>query len=256
MPASDLTAIVCDIDGCLAPETSEPLALERLAQLAAHNRRAAAQRDRPMLTLCSGRPAPFVEAMARLLGVRDLPAVAENGVWLWFPADGRYELDGRITVDQCRQVGEASLWAAQQLEPLGFMQQPGKRCSMSLYHADEQQLVRAAAELPAVFERQGWPLRVSRTWHWINCDLAQVSKATGIERLRQHADVPRHRLAGIGDTLGDLGIRHQVGWFACPANAVAELKQHADYVSPAAELDGVLDILRHLALHHGWSGDA
>ena len=37
-----------------------------------------------------------------------------------------------------------------------------------------------------------------------------------------------------------------VSFFACPANAEAEIKQSANYISPYEEIDGVLDILQRL----------
>ncbi len=43
--------------------------------------------------------------------------------------------------------------------------------------------------------------------------------------------------------MGDMAIREGVGFFACPSNADPRLKKVADYVSPKAEVEAVLDIL-------------
>ena len=56
----------------------------------------------------------------------------------------------------------------------------------------------------------------------------------------------RERLAGIGDTMGDLAIREHVAHFACPSNAQDALKPHADKVAGAAEIEGVIEILDSL----------
>ena len=69
-------AVICDIDGCLAPETSTPIDAPGLARIAEHNRLAQEAGDRPVVTLCSGRPEPFVEAICRTIGNRTLPAIA------------------------------------------------------------------------------------------------------------------------------------------------------------------------------------
>src|SRR5512134_2563031 len=90
-------AVISDIDGCLSPESSTPMNAAALAQIAEHNRLAQESGDRPVLTVCSGRPQPFAEAMCRLLANRTLPCVAENGVWMYSPADNRYEMDPAIT---------------------------------------------------------------------------------------------------------------------------------------------------------------
>jgi hydroxymethylpyrimidine pyrophosphatase-like HAD family hydrolase len=83
---------------------------------------------------------------------------------------------------------------------------------------------------------------------WVNCDLAHVSKGTGIARFREVTGLAQGRLAGIGDTMSDLAIREQVAYFAVPANAQDELKACADYVSPHHGIEGVLDILEHPAM--------
>ena len=39
----------------------------------------------------------------------------------------------------------------------------------------------APSGLPEKFAKEGWPLRVSRTVAWVNCDLEFVNKKTGIK---------------------------------------------------------------------------
>jgi hydroxymethylpyrimidine pyrophosphatase-like HAD family hydrolase len=90
------------------------------------------------------------------------------------------------------------------------------------------------------------PFRVSLTLLYINCDLEHVSKATGIRRLIEHVQVPRSRLAGIGDTSSDLAIADNVAFFGCPANAMDEVQQRADYVAAEEEVAGVLEVLARL----------
>jgi hydroxymethylpyrimidine pyrophosphatase-like HAD family hydrolase len=239
-------AIICDIDGCLAPESAAPMDTAALAEIAEHNRLAQERGDRPVMTLCSGRPQPFVEAMCRLLGNHTLPVVAENGVWLYHPADNRYDRDPGITAADLRTVQAAREWVEDELGPRGVVMQPGKAASISLYHPDTAFLRSLEAPVREEFARRGWGLRVSMTWLYINCDLAHVSKATGIDRLLAHTGLERHRLAGIGDTPSDLAIAQRVAFFACPANAAPEIKQRADMVSALEEARGVVDIIRRL----------
>jgi hydroxymethylpyrimidine pyrophosphatase-like HAD family hydrolase len=248
MPRYD--AVICDIDGCLGPEEHGPLDADLLAEVAAYNRLAHERGDRPVVTLCSGRPLPYAEAIARLIGVRTLPVVCEMGVWLWHADTNRFDRDPRITPEHGRAVHEAQEWIEAiygMSNPRGpVSQQPGKACSISLYHPDTAYLKGLEPELEAEIARRGWPFRVSSTWHWINIDLKHVSKASGIERLLAHTGLAPERLAGIGDTMGDMAIREHVAFFACPANADDRLKGHADFVSAAVEIEGVLEILRGL----------
>ena len=63
MPRFD--AVICDIDGCLGPESHGPLEATRLAALAEYNRLAHETGDRPVVTLCSGRPLPYADGVGR-----------------------------------------------------------------------------------------------------------------------------------------------------------------------------------------------
>jgi hydroxymethylpyrimidine pyrophosphatase-like HAD family hydrolase len=239
-------AVICDIDGCLAPESVAPLDPRALGLIAHHNRLAIAQRDRPVLTLCSGRPQPFVECLCRLLSNTAVPCIAEMGVWVFDPRDQGFHLDPAITPDHLAAVRDATRWIELELLPRGVVIQPGKTASISLWHPHTPTLFALKPLLARTFADRAWPLRVSSTVAWINCDLEHVNKDTGIARVLAMTGLSPARLAGIGDTLGDLAIRRSVAWFACPSNAVPELKAQADFVSHLPEVEGVLDILERL----------
>lgn len=216
---------------------------QALARVAAHNRLAVERADRPVVTLCTGRPQPFAEAVCRLISNTSLPCVAENGVWLYDPRTNGYERDPRILPEHLAAVREASRWAELELGPLGVSQQPGKHASVSLYHPDAAYLRTLEPRVAREFAERRWPFRVSMTWLYINCDLSHVSKATGLDRWFAATGLDAGRVAGIGDTPGDAAIADRVAWFACPANAHALIRPRAAYVSPHAEVHGVLDIL-------------
>lgn len=239
-------AVICDIDGCLGPESTAPLEATRLAEVAAYNTLAKSRGDRPVVTVCSGRPLPYAEAICRLISNDMLPCVCEMGVWMLDLAAHEYLMDPAIAPAQLAGVRAAQAWIERELLPRGVLIQPGKSASISLWHRDTDYLMALKPSLVAKFAGEGWPLRVSSTVAWVNCDLAHVSKATGLARFKARTGLVAERLAGIGDTTGDMAIREHVAFFACPANAQAELKRHADYVSPFAEVAGVLDILDRL----------
>ncbi|MEZ6234263.1 MAG: HAD family hydrolase [Phycisphaerales bacterium] len=236
-------AVLCDIDGCIGPEDSVPLDADALARLAAHNRRAADQRDVPMVTVCTGRPAPFAEAISRTIANTTLPFICENGVWLYDPAANAWHRDPAIRPEHLQMVRDAVAWAEDTLVPLGVTIQPGKSASMSLFHPDTDFLRSLMPGLVTAFDDRLWPLRVSMTVRWINCDLTHVSKGTGVERWLARTGLPPDRVAAIGDTMSDLAMAERVGFFACPANADPDLRARAHLVATAPEARGVLEIL-------------
>jgi hydroxymethylpyrimidine pyrophosphatase-like HAD family hydrolase len=244
MPRFD--AVISDIDGCLGPESAAPVDAHALAKVAEWNVAAKSHRDRPAITVCSGRPQPYAEAICRVISNDVLPCVCEMGVWLYDPRDNRYLIDPAITPRDKDAVIELTRWADRDLAPRGVVYQPGKSASMSIWHPDTPYLMSLKPEITAKVEAEGWPIRVSNTVAWINCDLRHVSKATGIQRLAAITGLRKDRLVGIGDTLGDMAIRENVAFFACPSNAADELKRVADYVSPLPEIEGVLDVLERV----------
>lgn len=235
-------AVICDIDGCLTDEGSAPFDLEALSRVAAHNDRAIRRRDVPVITVCSGRPQPFAEAMCRLIHNSVMTCVAENGVWLYHPGTNVYDMEPSITPEHRRRVRDAEAWLLEGYGPSGVRQQPGKGASISLYHEDTAYLMDSVMpEVEAGVQEFG--LRVSRTERYVNLDLAHVSKGTGLDRIIAQTGLRRERLAGIGDASSDMAIRERVEWFGCPANAIDALKVEADFVAPHERTLGVLDIL-------------
>ncbi|MBA4028347.1 MAG: hypothetical protein C0475_04320 [Planctomyces sp.] len=247
LPLRTYDLVIADIDGCLVGEAGEPFDLPALAQVREHNRLAIERGDRPIVTLCTGRPQPFAEAVSRLIGNTLIPCVCEMGVWLFDPAANRSTLDPAITPDHLAAVAGLSQWAQTQFGPGGVVQQPGKAASVSLWHPDTAYLRSLAPLIEQQCARQRWPFRVSMTWFYINCDLAHISKASGIARLLQRTNTPRQRLAGIGDTDSDRAIAQSVGFFACPSNAQPAIKELAHFIAKAPEAHGVVEILRHIS---------
>lgn len=238
--------VICDIDGCLSPESHAPINESTLSKIAEHNRKAAAQKDRPVVTLCSGRPISFVEAMCRFIHNTLIPCIGENGVWLYDPAVNAFEMDPAIAQEHLEAVHAASKLLRVKYQTDGVTEQPGKSAAVTLYHPDTEYLRSILPDVKDTLTDRGWPFRVSMTWFYINCDLDHVNKATGIARLFARTGIDPTRTAAIGDTMADKFMADSVSFFACPANADPEIQQFADYVSPHTEIEGVLDILHRL----------
>jgi hydroxymethylpyrimidine pyrophosphatase-like HAD family hydrolase len=240
-------AVICDIDGCLGDEHGNPMDLEPLAEIAAWNRAAERDRDRPVVVPCSGRPISYVEAIGRHIACTTLPIIGEMGAWLFFPDVNRHELDPAIASEHRAAVLELEAFGRETLASEGVTMQPGKAASVTFWHADTEHLRSIVfPRVKQLVEDRGWPFRVSMTWLYINCDLTFVSKGSAIDRFCAHTGIDPARLAGIGDTMSDLAIREKVAWFGCPANAQDQIKSHADAVSEFAEARGVVDLLDRL----------
>ncbi|MEM1067923.1 MAG: HAD family hydrolase [Planctomycetota bacterium] len=244
---SDFDLVICDIDGCLSPESHAPIDTQAMVRIAEHNQLAIQAHDRPVITLCSGRPIAFVECLCRLIHNTVIPCIGENGVWMWGPSDNSFDRDPNITEDQLEVVYQARQLIQSTFGDKGVVIQPGKTASVALYHPDTKYLRSIMPDIAGIFEKREWPIRVSMTWLYINCDLIHVNKGTAIDRLLERTGITKDRTAGIGDTMGDRFIAERVSWFGCPANAEPEIQEWATYVSDHKEIQGVLDILERLS---------
>ncbi len=97
--------MIRDIDGCLSPESHSSIDGQRLSQIAEYNILALRNNGRPLVTLCSGRPIGFVEAMCRLIHNTRIPCIGENGVCMWMPDDNSFEIRQRTDfVSECEEI--------------------------------------------------------------------------------------------------------------------------------------------------------
>jgi hydroxymethylpyrimidine pyrophosphatase-like HAD family hydrolase len=247
LPLRRFDLVLCDIDGCLVSEGQHAFDVPALTKVAEHNALAMQRGDRPLVTVCTGRPQPFAESICRLIGNLFVPCVCEMGAWIYHPGTNVYTLDPRITPGNLEAVASLSSFCRQTFGPLGVTQQPGKAASVTLFHPNTGFLRETV--FPAVREHIAaarMPFRVSMTWLYINCDLEHISKGTGLDRLLSELKIPKARLAGIGDTTSDQCIAERVAFFACPSNAQPAIKEHAHLIAKAPEAQGVVEILSHL----------
>ncbi len=237
--------VFCDVDGCLMPEFTEPADLAALAAVAEHNARAERDRDRPIVVPCTGRPQPFCEAVCKVLGRLDgVPAICEHGGWRYYFEEHRWVIEPGITNTDREAIRAAERWVEHDLAALGCFLELGKHTGVTIIHPDPDHLHRDL--LPMIrrtVDERGWPFQVATTWTCVNLTLAHVSKGLAIRRIMDEFGLDRSRCAGVGDTMGDLAIRKEVGWFGCPSNALDELKPHANAVADEPLARGVLALL-------------
>lgn len=239
MPAFRVALV--DVDGCLTSGEGQPLEFEVLSHIANMNRRAREDRSLPAITLCTGRPAPYVELLQQAID-GFLPAIFESGCGLFIPEPYGFKphplltedvLDGfRAGMDRLRQ---------RLVRPGQAFFQLGKEYSASLYPVgiSLDELVSATCDL------LGEAFCIERAVHCINVTHAGLDKAAGTDWLAAEIGISPADMLAIGDSDVDLSMMARAGLSAAPANARPEVQARAAYVSPYPTSQGVLDILRH-----------
>jgi hypothetical protein len=242
--------IISDIDGCLAPEESITWDYKLFDQLVRLCQQISTGKG-PMapLTLCSGRPQPFMEVLIKLFAIQ-VPVICENGAVFYSLDKNLASYGPGVTPEKLtglRKVREYIESEILTVFPQAVLQF-GKEAQISIY-AEQPSLLRQIKEKLEDFtsRNKGPDLKISYSHYYLNISLQGVDKGTALKNLLQQLGIGKDQAIGIGDTEGDLPLREQVGFFACPANAVTEIKKVADYISPYPTLEGVLDILKQPA---------
>src|SRR5436309_3503390 len=159
--------VLLDIDGCLTAGEASPLNFGVLEQLQQVNRRAAEDPMVPAISLCTGRPEPYVELMTQAIGGY-LPAIWENGAGLFLPAEYTFKLhpllDGRRleAFEQARGLVAGAL-----IRPGLARPQPGKEVSISLYPS-------AGSSIDEVYEVARRALEPLAGHYWVQTGLTCV----------------------------------------------------------------------------------
>ena len=239
--------VVLDIDGVVSEGEAQPLNLGLLALLAEMNRLARSRPERPAVTLCSGRPAPYVEVLLQAIDGH-LPAVYENGAGLYSPRDYQFTshphvaslADGFQSVRDRLQEGLVATGKA--------YFQPGKVHSLSLFARTPVK----TRELRGLAQQALGPLAntVDLVYSTSCLDVLPrgIDKGMGVALLSETIQVPTSNMLGVGDSDVDLPFLAKVGASAAPANANPAVRESVNYVSPHPDAAGVRDILRHFEM--------
>lgn len=239
--------IISDIDGCISPEESVPWDFDPFLEFCRLVHPAATgQGELPPMTLCTGRPQPYVEALCKILDIR-LPVICESGAVLYTLKDNRSWYGPGVTADKVTGLRAVRCFIEDQILPQypGTLLQFGKEAQISVYSPKPEILPEIGKVIGDFANQRGGPeLIINASHYYLNISLGGVDKGSAIAHILEEFGIDRSQAAGIGDTVGDLPIRQNVGFFACPSNSVPAIKGVADYVSPYPMMQGMLDILK------------
>jgi hydroxymethylpyrimidine pyrophosphatase-like HAD family hydrolase len=238
--------LVFDIDGVITDGEARPLDLKLMAQLAKMNQIARQDPAHPAVTLCTGRPSPYLEIMLQAIDGH-LPGVFENGAGLYIPDNYRFIPHPAVGSGVDFKAAERRLEAALVKTDRAFFQ-PGKEYSHSIYAynpADTPALMDWAVQALGPLQEN---VELAYAASCLNVLPRGVDKGQGLEFLASQTGYALEEMLGVGDSDVDLPFLALTGYSAAPANANQVVKQTVQYVSPYRTVDGVRDILKHFGL--------
>jgi hydroxymethylpyrimidine pyrophosphatase-like HAD family hydrolase len=231
--------VLADVDGCLTAGEGRPIDLDVLAAVAEINRSSLVDECVPAVSLCTGRPAPYVEVLVQEIAAYR-PSLFENGAGMLtmqpygFRAHPRLDeavvRAFRATMDELDaalvRTGRAT-W------------QPGKTWTSTLYPVDGD----VHALWLAVRHRLDERFYVDEGVECINLMPAGIDKGSGLDWLAADIGLGLDEIAGVGDADSDLVFLERVGLAACPANATAGVRARAGWIAPRPFGAGLLDVI-------------
>jgi hydroxymethylpyrimidine pyrophosphatase-like HAD family hydrolase len=231
--------VLADVDGCLTAGEGRPIDLSVLAEVAERNERSLADETVPAISLCTGRPAPYVEVLVQEIGAWR-PSLFENGA-------GMVEMEPyRFLAHPSLDAGVAQAFRAAMDEVEAALVargratwQPGKAHTATLYPTDGD----VHALWLAVRGLLGGRIYLDEGVECINLMPPGIDKGAGVAWLAERIGLRPDEMAGVGDADSDLVFLERVGLAAAPANATPGVRGRARYVSPARYGEGLLDII-------------
>ena len=244
---NNIKLIALDIDGVLSKGMRSTFNYSILNILAKMNIRASKDQKYPAVTLITGRPQPYVEALMQVIK-GFVPAVFEQGTGFYDPADyitGRnpelknteafFKMKNKILTEIMQENKEIEM-------------QPGKENTISLYSKDKT-LHSKLKDI--ILEKDPEWINYFDFIYSLNClniIPKGFHKGKGIDLLSEKAGIDIKNILGVGDSDVDVPFLEKTGYSAAPANASETVKKAADYTASKNYDEGLYEILDHYSL--------
>ena len=235
--------VVVDVDGVLSHGEAAPFDFAVLQRLAEFNARARQDPAYPSITLCTGRPVPYVEVLMQAIHGR-YPAVYENGAGLYIPEPYGFKWHPAITAESQARLTQLQAVLHNGLIAGGLAYfQPGKSASLSLFPRQGVPLGRVYDEAGRLAGDFGDVFSVEEAATCVNVIMRGIDKAEGVRWLARETGILLSAMAGVGDSTSDMKFMQLLGWSGAPANAHESVKRIARYTSPYEDGPALVDIL-------------
>ena len=218
---------ITDLDGCISTPFSAP-DWSLLSKIRRLNEQHINDRAVPPLTICSGRPLSYVEAVAQWLNISHPVAFENAGIYVL--ERNKTEFLPAFTNEAQQQVKELQEWLEKEIiaERPDTMLEFTKKMDAGIVHP-EQSVIDEIEPLIKEHVTTHYPLfEVHKTEVSVNIVLSENNKRHGILKLCELLDIEPEEAAYIGDSSGDIPGLEVVGAPYAPQNAAADVKAGAE----------------------------
>lgn len=241
--------IVADIDGCLSAGTGFPFSQNLLEKLAWANTASKQDPRVPAITICTGRPQPYVECLLQAINGY-LPALCESGTVFFEPVSHSILTHPGLGLEEERALEDLRSRVAHEMMSETIKPEPGKMTHLTMIiqppdtpEALYDKAVKIAAEFGDMFV-------VELTRICVHFLFRHLHKGSGLLWLAGETGIPVNQMAGIGDAAPDLPFLTQVGYAFAPANASPAVKEACHFVSDRPDAEAMLQLLEKTIAHN------
>lgn len=235
---------ITDLDGCLTKPFHSP-DWEMISEIRKLNALSSEDPDVPPISICSGRPLPYVEAVAQWLDIR-VPVIFENA-GLYELSTYNIEVAPVFDEEARREVAELKSWLQSEIVPQynGIEIEFFKLMDAGLIHVDKQVIDEVYPKVVDHISESFQHFEAHKTDISINIILKENNKRDGIQILCRALDIEPSEVAYIGDSSGDIPGLELVGHPFAPRNAIEPVKEVAEPVD-AEVTEAVLEVYRRI----------
>lgn len=223
-----------DIDGCITAGKGNFTNTHHFSNLQHH-----ISEHNLSVFLCTGRSAPYVEAIAGLLHINQW-CICENGAYLYHPVRDELFYNPLISDETLQAITKCKALLNSPKYKSICKLELGKEICISL-----NPLNGSVEELFSILvqEIDTNLLYINHSTTAVDITPRGIDKGSALKLLCEKEDYSLQDIVAIGDTSGDLPFMRLAGLKACPANASITVKEICDYVSDFESTEGVMDII-------------
>jgi len=236
---------ITDLDGCISYPFKTP-DWEAVSEIKRLNNISKSDKTVPPLSICTGRPLPYAEAVAQWLDI-DLPFIFESG-------GGSYDVSKNLlswhpSVDDETQtsIREIKDWLQQVIikNYSGTIPEFAKHTDAGLINPDSSKIDHIYRDVKAYIANNYPDFEVHHTDVSVNIFSTTTNKGKGITWLCKTLGLKLDEVAYIGDTSGDIPGLSIVGYPFAPLNARDSVKEIAEVI-PYEATKAVLNVYEKL----------
>jgi len=235
---------VADLDGCISIPFQTPNFSE-LAQIRSYSERAKEEDTIPHLTICTGRPLPYAEAVAQWLDVK-LPIIFESGGGIFNTVTNHITWSPEYKANKS-DIDAIRSWVQEHIVSNydGVMPEFAKQTDVGLVHPKESVIDEIYPQIEKYVTQNYFQFDVHYTEVSVNIILKDSNKGTGVETLSAFTDIALEEMAYIGDGTNDIPAMKRVGAAYAPSNCRGEVAEHARVIDKKAT-SAVLEVYKKL----------